>query len=85
MTRPHQLDITNLVNQDYLFDLIGEFVSNADYHESDHDYMVYHELQILSGITMIKSGIPMTCQIANMKKQSRSTAPTKGLPSLVLE
>ncbi len=36
VTRPHQMDITNLVNQDYLFDLIGEFVSNADYHESDH-------------------------------------------------
>ena len=29
-------DITNLVNQDYLFDLISEFVGNADYHPSDH-------------------------------------------------
>lgn len=28
--------ITHLVNTDYIFDLIGEFVSNADYHESDH-------------------------------------------------
>jgi len=36
VTRPNQQDITNLVNQDYLFDLISEFVSNADYHESDH-------------------------------------------------
>ena len=36
VTRPHQLDITNLVNQDYLFDLISEFVGNADYHPSDH-------------------------------------------------
>ena len=31
----------------------------------------------LSGMTMIKSGIPMTCQIASMKKQSRSTALAK--------
>lgn len=29
-------DITHLVNQDYIFDLINDFVSNADYHHSDH-------------------------------------------------
>ena len=29
-------DITNQVNQDYFFDLIEEYLSNADYHYSDH-------------------------------------------------
>jgi hypothetical protein len=29
-------DITHLVNHDYISDLIYDFVSNADYHESDH-------------------------------------------------
>jgi hypothetical protein len=29
-------DITSQVNPDYFFDLIGDFVDNADYHYSDH-------------------------------------------------
>jgi len=29
-------DVTNQVNQDYFFDLIEEYLSNADYHVSDH-------------------------------------------------
>ena len=29
-------DITNQVNQEYMFDLIEDFLGNADYHYSDH-------------------------------------------------
>jgi hypothetical protein len=36
VTMQGRKNITDLVNQDYLFDLISEFVGNADYHVSDH-------------------------------------------------
>ncbi len=30
------IDITNWINSDYIYDLIADEISNADYHWSDH-------------------------------------------------
>lgn len=30
------VEISNWLNMDYIFDLVGEEISNADYHHSDH-------------------------------------------------
>jgi hypothetical protein len=30
------IDITNWINSDYIYDLIADDMSNADYHWSDH-------------------------------------------------
>ncbi len=32
----HGVDITNCVNMDYMFDLVRDYIAEADYHWSDH-------------------------------------------------
>lgn len=34
--KSHGVDITSWVNMDYMFDLVRDYVAEADYHWSDH-------------------------------------------------
>jgi len=34
--KSHGVDITSWVNMDYMFDLVRDYIAEADYHWSDH-------------------------------------------------
>jgi hypothetical protein len=34
--KSHGVDITSWVNMDYMFDLVRDFIAEADYHWTDH-------------------------------------------------
>ena len=34
--KAHGVDITNWVNMDYMFDLVRDYIAEADYHWTDH-------------------------------------------------
>tara|TARA_Y100000114_G_C11528740_1_gene216987 strand:+ start:35 stop:286 length:252 start_codon:yes stop_codon:yes gene_type:complete len=34
--KSHGVDITTWVNMDYIFDLVGDYIAEADYHWTDH-------------------------------------------------